>query len=77
MVRGRACEPGGRKLAINVHRVVTRTLLLLFLPNFFSFAGHIAGFILVGKVFGKVLRMLGLGERKGRWVVEQDSHGNF
>ena len=31
----------------------------------------------MGKVFGKVFRMLGLGERKGRWVVEQDFHGNF
>ena len=38
---------------------------------------HLVGFILVGKVFRKTLRILGLGERKGRWVVEQDFHGNF
>ena len=40
---------------------------------FFSFAGHLVGFILVGKVF----RISGLDERKGRWVVEQDFHGSF
>ena len=40
---------------------------------FFSFAGHVVGFILVGKVF----RISGLDERKGRWVVEQDFHGSF
>ena len=44
---------------------------------FFSFAGHLVGFILVGKVFRKCFRILGLDERKGRWVVEQDFHGNF
>ena len=44
---------------------------------FFSFARHLLGFILVGKVFRKVFRILGLDERKGRWVVEQDFHGNF
>ena len=49
----------------------------LFLPYFFSFARHLLGFILVGKVFRKVFRILGLDERKGRWVVEQDFHGNF
>ena len=31
----------------------------------------------MGKVFRKVFRILGLDERKGRWVVEQDFHGNF
>ena len=31
----------------------------------------------MGKVFGKAFRILGLGERKGRWVVKQDFHGNF
>ena len=35
------------------------------------------GFILVGKVFGKAFRISGLGERKGRWIVEQDFHENF
>ena len=29
------------------------------------------------KVFAKAVRILGLDERKGRWVVEQDFHGNF
>ena len=48
-------------------------LVSYFLPHFFSFAGHLVGFILVGKVF----RISGLDERKGRWVVEQDFHGSF
>ena len=30
-----------------------------------------------GKVFRKAVRILGFDERKGRWVVEQDFHGNF
>ena len=53
-------------------------LFSLFLAHlFFSFAGHLVGFILVGKNWGKAFRILGLDERKGRWVVEQDFHGNF
>ena len=44
---------------------------------FFSLAGHLVGFILVGRVFGKAFRNLGLGERKGRWAMEQDFHGDF
>ena len=44
---------------------------------FFSLAGHLVGFVLVGRVFGKAFRILGLGERKGRWVMEQDFHGDF
>ena len=31
----------------------------------------------MGKVFKKAFRILGLDERKGRWVVEKDFHGNF
>ena len=44
---------------------------------FFPFAGHLVGFILVGRVFGKAFRTLGLDERKCGWVVKQDFHGNF
>ena len=44
---------------------------------FFSLAGHLVGLILVGRVFRKAFRILGLGERKGRWVMEQDLHGDF
>ena len=44
---------------------------------FFSLAGHLVGFILVGRVFRKAFRILGLGERKGRWAVEQVFHGIF
>ena len=31
----------------------------------------------MGKVFKKAFGILGLDKRKGRWVVEQDFHGNF
>jgi len=41
------------------------------------FCWALIGFISVGKVFGKAFRILGLDERKGRWVVEQDFYGNF
>ena len=41
------------------------SLFSIFLPHYVSFAGHLVGFILVGKVFRKAFRILGLGERKG------------
>ena len=44
---------------------------------FFSLAGHLVCFILVGRVFRKAFRILGLGERRGRWLMEQDFHGDF
>ena len=44
---------------------------------FFSLDGHLVGFILVGRLFRKAFRILGLGERKGRWVMEQDFHEDF
>ena len=31
----------------------------------------------MGRVFRKAFRILGLGERKGRWVIEQEFHGDF
>ena len=31
----------------------------------------------MGVVFRKAFRILGLGERKGRWAMEQDFHGDF
>ena len=58
-------------------RFLSSPLVSLFLPHVFSFAGHLVGFILVGKALRKAFRILGLGERKDRWVVEQDFHGNF
>ena len=44
---------------------------------FFSLAGDLVGFILVERVFRKAFRILGYGERKGRWAMEQDVHGDF
>ena len=58
-------------------RFLSSLLFSLFLPHFFSLAGHLVGFNLVGRVFRKAFRILGLGERKGRWVMEQDFHGDF
>ena len=54
-----------------------QNFFLRFSRLIFSFTGHLEGFILAGKVLGKAFRILGLDERKGRWVVEQDFHGNF
>ena len=58
-------------------RVLSSPLFRFSCLIFFSLAGHLVGFILVGKVFQKAFRNLGLDERKGRKVVEQDFHGNF
>ena len=59
-------------------RFLCSLLFSLFLPHFFfSLSGHLVGFNLVGRVFRKAFRILGLGERKGRWVIEQDFHGDF
>ena len=46
---------------------------------FVFFTGHLVGFILVGNVFRKAFRILGLAERKGGGGggVEQHFHGNF
>ena len=31
----------------------------------------------MGRIFRKAFRILGLGERKGRWAIEQDFHGDL
>ena len=31
----------------------------------------------MGRVFRKAFRILGLGESKGRWAMEQDFHGDL
>ena len=70
-----------KELKLTTNWFTGRTLhgLLIQMQNiiFFSLAGHLVGFILVGRVFRKTFRNLGLGERKGRWVMEQDFHGDF
>ena len=58
-------------------RFLSSLLFSLFSPDFFSLAGHLVGFIWVGRVFRKAFRILGLGERKGRWAMEQEFHGDF
>ena len=49
----------------------------LFLRYLFSSAGHLVVFNSVGNIWGKAFRILKLNERKGRRVLQQDSHGNF
>ena len=44
---------------------------------FFQLAGHLVGFILVGRVSEKPFIILELGAQKGRWVMEQACHGDF
>ena len=31
----------------------------------------------MGRVFRKAFRILGIGQRKGRWAMEQGFHGDF
>ena len=44
---------------------------------FFQLAGHLVGFILVGRVSEKPFIILELGAQEGRWVMEQAFHGDF
>ena len=44
---------------------------------FFCWALNFSRLHFGGKVFRKAFRILGLYKRKGRWVMEQDFHGNF
>ena len=64
-----------RGLLIQVQNISLRSSDMRRKQNFaylasflFSLAGHLVGFILVGIVFRKAFRILGLDERKGRWV---------
>ena len=49
----------------------------LFFPHFFSFAGHLVGFILLGRSFWESFYDLRIRWKEGRWVVKQDYHGKF
>ena len=71
---------------ILVRLVLACTILFSFSPTlffgfscliFFPLAGHLVGLIFVGKVLRNAFRMLELDGRKGKWVAEQDFHGNF
>ena len=67
-----------RKQNFEISLYFSSHLFSLFLSRFFSSCWVFGiGFILVGKVVRKAFRILGLDERKGRCVVEQDFHGNF
>lgn len=58
-------------------RFFSSPLLSLFCPVF-SFARHLLrGSILMAQVFRKAFRIVGLGGRKCRRMVEQDFHRNF
>ena len=51
--------------------------LIVILFFFFQLAGHLVGFILVGRVSEKPFIILELGAQKGRRVMEQAFHGDF
>jgi len=51
--------------------------LSLSLPHFFSLAGHLVSFILVGKSFWESFYDLRIRCKEGRCVVKQDFHGKF
>ena len=51
--------------------------LSISLPQFFSFAGHLVGFILVGRSFWESFYDLRIRWKEGKWVVKQDFHGKF
>ena len=65
------------KKAMSVGSLLLRDFAQSSCLIFFSLAGHLVGFLLVGRVFRKGFRILGLGERKGRWAMEQDFRGDF
>ena len=48
-----------------------------FLLHFFFFCWAFSRRHFKGKDFRQAFRILELHERKGRWIVEQDVHGNF
>ena len=59
-------------------RFLSFPLFSLSLPHFvFQLAGHLVGFILVGRVSEKPFIILELGAQKGSWVMEQALHGAF
>ena len=58
-------------------RFLFSPLFLLYLPHFFFSSWAFSRLHFGGKSFRKAFRISGLDERKGRWVVEQDFHGNF
>ena len=59
-------------------RFLSFPLFSLSLPHvFFQLAGHLVGFILVGRVSEKPFIILELGAQEGRWVMEQAFHGDF
>ena len=68
------------RLSTFTFRFLSFPLFSLYLPHFFFFfqlAGHLVGFILVGRVSEKPFIILELGAQKGRWVMEQAFHGDF
>ena len=53
------------------------TFFSLFLPHFFLSCWAFSRLHFGGKSFRKAFRISGSDERKGRWVVEKDFHGNL
>ena len=58
-------------------RFLSSPLFSPFLPHFFSSCWAFSRLNFGGTSFRKAFRILGLGERKGRWAMEQDFHADF
>ena len=58
-------------------RFLSFPLFSLFLPHFFFSCWAFSRLHFGGKSFRKAFRILGLGERYGRWAMEQDFHGDL
>ena len=61
----------------SLHFFFSFSLLHSSLTFLASFSFILLGIYFCRMVFGKAFTILGLDERKGRWVVEQDFHENF
>ena len=71
-----ACEVRACRFGFKSHTAVL-TFTFRFLASFFFFCWAFSRRHFKGKDFRQAFRILELHERKGRWVVEQDVHGNF
>ena len=85
-IKNISLQSSGKRRKQNFSTQQSQLFLFAFFPllffcfsclTFFFRAGHLVGFILVGKVFGKAFRILGVDQKKGRWLMNQDFYGHF
>ena len=84
-IKNISLQSSGKRRKQNFSTQQSQLFLFAFFPPLFFcfscliffFAGHLVGFILVGKAFGKAFRILGVDQKKGRWLMKQDFYGHF